>query len=96
MLDALDAQDRLTTRQWKLIAAATFGIVLEFLDYFLIGFILAFVIGPWHLNLWQSSTILLSSGVGAMIGAALFGWLADKIGRRKVFLTTIGLFTIRK
>jgi putative MFS transporter len=93
MLDALDAQDRLTTNQWKLVVAATFGIILEFLDYFLIGFVLAFVIGPWHLSLWQSSTILLSSGVGAMIGAALFGWLADKIGRRKVFLMTISLFT---
>lgn len=94
MLTSLDAQARLTSGQWKLIAAATFGIVLEFLDYFLIGFILAFVIGPWHLGLWQSSTILLSSGIGSMIGAAVFGWLADKVGRRRIFLTTVSIFTL--
>ena len=94
MLASLDAQEHLSAGQWKLITAATFGIVLEFLDYFLIGFILAFVIGPWHLGLWQSSTILLSSGVGSMIGATLFGWLADKVGRRRIFLTTVTIFTL--
>lgn len=94
MLELLDAQKRLTGNQGKLIAAATLGIVLEFLDYFLIGFILSFVIGPWQLSVWQSSTILLASGVGAMIGAFMFGWLADEIGRRKVFMTTIFVFTL--
>jgi len=93
MLQALDTQKTLTGNQKKLIAAGTFGVVLEFLDYFLIGFVLTFIARPWGLTFGISSVILLSSGVGAMVGAAFFGWLADAIGRRKVFLTTIAVFT---
>lgn len=94
MLDALDQQNRLTANQKKLVFAGTAGVILEFLDYFLIGFILTFVAKPWSLSFAQSSVILLSSGVGAMIGAVAFGRLADAIGRRGVFLATIALFTL--
>ncbi|GGC82269.1 MFS transporter [Chelatococcus reniformis] len=94
MLEKLDESSHLTANQWKLVSAAAFGIMLEFLDYFLIGFILTFVVGPWKLTFGESSVVLLSSGIGAMLGAVYFGWLADRIGRRKVFLLTIGIFTI--
>ncbi len=93
MFEALDAQARLTGNQWRLISAGAFGLVLEFLDYFLIGFILTFVVGPWRLTIGESSIILLASGVGAMLGATFFGRLADQVGRRRVFMVTIGLFT---
>ena len=36
--------------------------MLEFFDYFLIGFVLAFIVGPWQLTFGQSAIILLSSG----------------------------------
>jgi MFS transporter, putative metabolite:H+ symporter len=94
MLDQLDAQPRLSRNQRKLIAAATIGVMLEFLDYFLIGFVLTFVAKPWGLSVGTSSVILLSSGVGAILGAFAFGRLADRIGRRRVFLTTIATFTV--
>ena len=45
------------------------GDALEFFDYFLIGFVLAFIIGPWKLTFGQSAVVLLSSGIGAIIGA---------------------------
>jgi MFS transporter, putative metabolite:H+ symporter len=94
MLDQLDAQPRLSRNQRKLITAATIGVMLEFLDYFLIGFVLTFVAKPWGLSVWLSSVILLSSGIGAIVGAFAFGRLADRIGRRRVFLATIATFTV--
>ncbi|MEI7875914.1 MAG: MFS transporter [Alphaproteobacteria bacterium] len=94
MFDVLDRQTVLTGNQKKIIAAAVIGDALEFFDYFLIGFVLAFVIGPWKLTFGQSATVLLSSGVGAIIGAYLWGWLADRIGRRKVFIGTVLNFSI--
>lgn len=93
MFELLDNEANLTRNQKLLVMAGTFAIVLEFLDYFLIGFILTFVAKPWGLSFGQSSIILLSSGVGAMIGAAWFGRMADRIGRRKVFMATIIVFT---
>src|SRR5262245_14689514 len=94
MFDVLDRQTTLTGNQKKIIAAAMVGDALEFFDYFLIGYVLAFLIGPWKLTIGQSAIVLLSSGVGAIIGAYLWGWIADRIGRRKVFIGTVLNFSI--
>jgi len=94
MFEVLDRQTSLTGNQKKIIAAAVIGDALEFFDYFLIGYVLAFVIGPWKLTFGQSAIVLLSSGVGAIIGAYVWGWIADRIGRRKVFIGTVLNFSI--
>jgi putative MFS transporter len=94
MFKLLDQQQRLTGNQLRIVFAAILGDMLEFFDYFLIGFVLAFIVGPWKLTYLQSAFILLSSGIGAMIGAAVWGWLADRIGRRKVFIATVVNFSV--
>jgi putative MFS transporter len=94
MFEVLDRQTRLTANQKKILAAAVIGDALEFFDYFLIGFVLAFLIGPWKLTFGQSATVLMSSGIGAILGAYVWGWLADRIGRRKVFIGTVLNFSI--
>ncbi|HEX9489688.1 MAG TPA: MFS transporter [Stellaceae bacterium] len=94
MLELLDKQTKLTGNQYRIIAAAILGDMLEFFDYFLIGFVLAFIIKPWQLTFGQSAVILLSSGVGAMAGAFFWGSLADRIGRKKVFIATVLNFSI--
>ncbi|MBZ5645055.1 MAG: MFS transporter [Acidobacteriia bacterium] len=94
MLNYLERQTTLTGNQRRIIAAAVLGDMLEFFDYFLIGYVVAFIAGPWKLTFGESAVILLSSGFGAMGGAVFYGWLADKIGRRKVFLMTVINFSI--
>jgi MFS transporter, putative metabolite:H+ symporter len=94
MFARLDAARSLTTNQYKIVAAAIIGDMLEFFDYFLIGFVLAFIIKPWQLTAGQSATILLSSGVGAILGAWIWGRIADLRGRRSVFILTVLNFSI--
>src|SRR5882762_4346066 len=94
MFEILDRRTRLTGNQIKILAAAIIGDALEFFDYFLIGFVLAFLIGPWKLTFGQSAVVLMSSGIGAILGAYIWGWLADRIGRRKVFIGTVLNFSI--
>ena len=94
MFEELDRRTSLTGNQIKILAAAILGDALEFFDYFLIGFVLAFLIGPWKLTFGQSATVLMSSGIGAIIGAYAWGWLADRIGRRVVFIGTVLNFSI--
>jgi putative MFS transporter len=94
MFEILDRRTRLTGNQIKILIAAILGDALEFFDYFLIGFVLAFLIGPWKLTFGQSATVLMSSGIGAIIGAYAWGWLADRIGRRKVFIGTVLNFSV--
>src|SRR5271166_584136 len=88
MLEHLEQQQRLTRNQWRIIATANLGDMLDFFDFFLIGYVLAFIIGSWQLTFGQSAMILLASGLGAVPGAFFWGWMADRIGRRKVFMAT--------
>ena len=94
MLELLDRQKTLTANQWKIIVTANLGDMLDFFDFFLIGYVLAFVIHGWHLTYGLSAVILLSSGLGAVPGAFFWGWMADKIGRRKVFIATALNFSL--
>jgi putative MFS transporter len=94
MFEILDRRTSLTGNQIKILSAAIIGDALEFFDYFLIGFVLAFLIGPWKLTFGQSAIVLLSSGIGAIIGAYVWGWIADRIGRRKVFIGTVLNFSL--
>jgi putative MFS transporter len=94
MLELLDRQQKLTMNQWKIALAATLGDMLDFFDFFLIGFVLAFIVKDWHLTYGQSGWILLASGISAPFGSLFYGWLADKIGRRKVMILTVLNFSI--
>src|SRR5580692_8245306 len=94
MLDLLDQQEKLTANQWKIAIAATLGDMLDFFDFFLIGFVLAFIVGDWHLTYGQSGMILLASGISAPFGSLFWGWMADKIGRRKVMIATVLNFSL--
>ncbi len=82
-------ESRLTTNHYKVISAAVLGDMLEFFDFTIISFVIAFIMVPWGLDYGSSAIILLASGLGAIIGAALFGNIADRIGRRPVFIFTI-------
>jgi putative MFS transporter len=94
MLDLLDQRHKLTANQWKIALAATLGDMLDFFDFFLIGFVLAFIVKDWNLTYGQSGMILLASGISAPFGSLFYGWLADKIGRRKVMIATVLNFSL--
>src|SRR5215469_13950128 len=89
VLDLLENQKKLTINQWKIAGAATLGDMLDFFDFFLIGFVLAFVVKDWGLTFGQSGAILLASGVSAPFGSLFYGWLADKVGRRTSLILAI-------
>ena len=54
MLEHVEKQESLTANQWKIFGAATVGDMLDFFDFYLIGIILAFIVGGWHLTYGQS------------------------------------------
>jgi hypothetical protein len=59
MLELLEQQETLTVNQWKIFTACLFSIMLDFFDFGLIAFVLAFFVKDWHLTFGQSGTILL-------------------------------------
>jgi putative MFS transporter len=89
MFELLEQQKSLTANQWKIALAATLGDMLDFFDFLLIGFVLAFIVKDWHLTYGQSGLILLASGISAPFGSAVTGWLADKVGRRTALIVAV-------
>jgi MFS transporter, putative metabolite:H+ symporter len=92
-LKQIDAQTKLTRNQWLIIAIVVAAACLEFFDYFIIAFVLAFITAPWGLTFGNSASILLSAGVGAVIGPFVWGLIADRAGRQPVFIASILTFS---
>ena len=83
MIELLEQQKKLTANQWKLIATANLADLLDFFDFFLIGYVLAFITKEWQLTYWQGAVILLSSGLGAVPGAFFWaGWPTGSAGAK--------------
>ncbi|GAB76736.1 MFS transporter [Austwickia chelonae] len=90
-LEQIDAHP-LTRNQRSLIGLAITGNIAEFFDMFLIGFVISYLVKPWHLTGLESGVILACSGLGTVVGAIMWGRLADMIGRKQSFKWCVILF----
>ncbi|BEU28550.1 MFS transporter [Paraburkholderia sp. 22B1P] len=94
MSQSVYERETLSGKQKFLITISALAQMIDFLDFFLISFVLTFIIKPWGLTVAQTTLILLSAGIGASLGSFICGAVADRVGRRPVFLATILLFTV--
>lgn len=75
-------QANLTFRYFLTLALLVLQEMFEFYDFYLVGYLVAILAPSWHLTYGQSALMLLSAGVGAIVGALFFGKWADRFGRR--------------
>jgi hypothetical protein len=47
------APEKLTANQWKIISTSNVGDILDFFDFFLIGYVLSFILREWELTYGQ-------------------------------------------
>ncbi|HEY4073066.1 MAG TPA: MFS transporter [Herbaspirillum sp.] len=74
-----------------LIGSATF---FDAFDALSLAFVLPVLIGLWHITPVQIGILIASSYVGQLIGALLFGWLAERYGRIRSITGAIGIMSI--
>ncbi len=67
----------LNHRYWVTFGLLASGAVLDYFDFFIVGYLIA-QLGPQY-----PSTILLAAGIGAIAGALIWGPLADHLGRKR-------------
>ena len=80
----------LNARYWWTFILMSAVFVFDFFDFLVVGYLLAAVAREWHLTYGKSAIILYSGGVGAIIGALVFGAFADAWGRKQQMV--IGTF----
>ncbi|HYO19503.1 MAG TPA: MFS transporter [Dermatophilaceae bacterium] len=83
--------DRLpfTREHGRLVVGSGLGWALDAMDVGLISFVMASLAVQWRLGTTTLSWIASIGFVGMAIGASVGGLLADRIGRRQVFATTL-------
>ena len=78
----------------KTVVASVAGLTLEGMDIMFISFAMSMIIAEFHIDLAAGGLILSITNIGMLIGGVIFGILADKCGRVKVFTYTILLLLL--
>ena len=81
----------LNARYWATIALGITSSVFDYFDYYIVGFLVAVLAPQWHLTFGQTSLMLLSAGVGAILGSLIWGALADRFGRKVLLVIGVAL-----
>jgi MFS family permease len=75
---------------WMMIAT----ILIEAWDLYAISFLLIFIKDEYHPTSVQLGLTTAAVQGGALIGALIGGFVADRLGRKRVFLITMALFIV--
>src|SRR5260221_12136759 len=85
----------LNARYWISIALGITTSVFDFFDFFIVVFLVAVLAPQWHLTFGQTSIMILSAGVGAIIAALAWLALADRFGRKTLLVAWVTLCALR-
>lgn len=77
----------------KLILWCLFIVLFDGYDLAINGVVLPLLMKEWGMTTVQAGMLASTALAGMMFGAMIFGMLADKIGRKKVVLICISLFS---
>jgi len=94
--EASDRLDRLPVSRFhaKILIVAALSLLFDTLDTAMTGFVLASLRSVWH---FDAKTIGVVSAIGLsgyLVGSAICGFVADRIGRKKTILFTLILYSI--
>lgn len=94
MKPAESESTQVTTYQKKTLFASTVGYALDGMDIMLLGFCMPMIMVYFGLNQTEVGLLNTITLLGAVLGGILFGVMADKYGRVRVFSWTILIFSV--
>ena len=78
----------------KLLGLAGTGWMFDAMDVGILSFVIAALAVEWQLTPSEMGWIGSVNSIGMAVGALAFGMLADRIGRKNVFMMTLVLFSV--
>ena len=85
---------KMSKRHKRFWLLAALGILLDGFDFFIIGIVNPLLKQQYNLSAATLGMVSAAAIVGAIFGAGLLGPLADKIGRRRIFIFDLWLFVV--
>jgi MFS transporter, putative metabolite:H+ symporter len=83
-----------TISQKKLLGIAGLGWMFDAMDVGMLSFIIAALKNDWGLTPQQMGWIGSVNSIGMAVGALVFGLLADRMGRKNIFIITLLMFSL--
>ena len=78
----------------KLLGVAGIGWMFDAMDVGILSFVIAALAVDWGLTSSQMGWIGSINSIGMAVGALVFGVFADKVGRKKIFMWTLIIFSV--
>lgn len=78
----------------KLLAIAGVGWLFDALDVGILSFVIAALAVEWNLTPTEMGWIGSINSIGMAVGALAFGLMADRFGRKAVFMWTLVIFSV--
>jgi len=78
----------------KLLGVAGLGWMFDAMDVGILSFVIAALKVDWNLSSSEMGWIGSVNSIGMAVGALVFGVMADRIGRKNVFIITLLLFSV--
>ncbi len=78
----------------KLLGIAGLGWMFDAMDVGILSFVIAALAVEWSLTPEQMGWIGSVNSIGMAVGAFVFGIFADRVGRKKIFIVTLVLFSV--
>jgi SHS family lactate transporter-like MFS transporter len=84
----------MTSAQKKTFVASFLGWTLDAFDYFLVIVVVSHLATDFHKTVFQIGFAVTLTLAMRPVGALIFGWIADRYGRRVPLMIDIGLYSV--
>lgn len=79
---------------WKVTAIVGIGAFYEYFEVFLSGVLVAVLTPVWHLSTFEQASLIGSVFLGMFVGALTLSRVADRVGRKRMFLINLGIYMV--